>query len=215
MDSGTPANAKVPDGNQSAGAVPSQLTQLLVKADGGDSRAAAELLPLVYDELRRLARQFLARERSGQTLQATALVHEAWVKLVGTADPGWSGRQHFYRTAARAMRQIIVDQARRKASDKRGGRRQRVDADDSNLVAPPASIDVLALHEALERLEARDERKSRIVELRYFAGLTNDETAEVLGVTTRTIEREWLYIRAWLRRELDDEGHGQPSDTKG
>lgn len=174
-----------------------------------DLRAAEELLPLLYDELRALARSRLARERPGQTLQPTALVHEAWMRLVGDGDPGWNGRAHFFGAAALAMRRILVEQARRKARIRHGGEQRRVDADAVELepalaVEPPAA-DVLAVDAALHRLEQQDERKAKIVELRWFAGLTVPETAEVLGVSVGTVERDWRFVRAWLRSELEEE----------
>jgi RNA polymerase sigma factor (TIGR02999 family) len=181
---------------------PKTVTRLLDAARDGDSQAADQLLPLVYEELRRLARSRLAKESPGQTLQATELVHEAFLRLVGTADPGWESRAHFFGAAARAMRQILIDRARRKAAQKYGGDQQRASADDSDIVIQPPSVDLLALDEALGKLEARDPRKARIVELRYFAGFNEEETAEVLGVTSRTIQREWRFIRTWLHREL-------------
>ena len=178
------------------------ITQVLATLAGGEKQAAAELLPLVYAELRRLAKSRLAKLPPGQTLQPTALVHEAFVKLVGSSDPGWQNRGHFFGAAARAMRDILVDQARRKASLKHGGDRQRVDTDDMELAIETPVVDLLALDEALNRLEQDDERKARIVMLRYFAGLSREETAEVLGITTRTIDREWRYIVARLHKEL-------------
>jgi RNA polymerase sigma factor (TIGR02999 family) len=189
------------------------VTQLLATMAGGDKRAAAELLPVVYEELRKLAKSRLAKTPPGQTLQATALVHEAYLKLVGEADPGWENRAHFFAAAARAMRDILVDQARRKASVKRGGDLRRVHPQDAELSIESPTTDLVALDEALERLERDDERKARIVELRYFAGLSREETAAALGVTTRTIDRDWRYIIARLHKELSGgdmrgEGHG-------
>lgn len=187
-----------------AGHDPITITQLLDAATTGDSKAAAQLLPLVYDELRKLAWARLAHEPPGQTLQPTALVHEAFVKLVGHGDPGWQGREHFFGAAARAMRQILVDRARRKAAIKHGGGQERVGLeDDYALAIEPPSVDLLALDEALIMLEARNPRQARLVELRYFAGLSAEETAEILGVTVRTIEREWRFIRTWLHRQLN------------
>ena len=163
---------------------------------------AHELLPLVYDELRGLARAALARERPGQTLQATALVHEAYLRVAGEADPGWNGRGHFFGAAARAMRRLLVEQARKKARLRHGGGLERAELDDDALAIEAPGLDVLAVDEALERLEREDQRKGRIVELRYFAGLTNEETAEVLAVSVGTVERDWRFIKAWLRTEL-------------
>ncbi len=181
------------------------MTQLLSAAGGGDSDAAAELLPLVYAELRRLASAYLGRSPPGQTLQPTALVHEAYLRLVGNIDPGWHGRGHFFGAAAQAMRQILVDRARAKASLKRGGGMRRVAP--ANLQAPldaPAE-DLLALDEVLTRLEQEDPRKHQIVMLRFFAGLTAEQTAEVTGASLRTVERDWQFARAWLRAELTRE----------
>ena len=138
----------------------------------------------------------------GATLQTTDLVHEAYLKLVGSEDPGWNGRAHFSRAAARAMRDLLVDNARHKARIKHGGGLRRVTADENRLPIEPPEQDMLALNEALERLEAEDQRKAEVVNLRYFAGLTIPETAEVLGVSTRTIEREWRFVRSWLYNEL-------------
>jgi RNA polymerase sigma factor (TIGR02999 family) len=164
--------------------------------------AAEKLLPLIYDELRKLAQARMAHLGPGQTLQPTALVHEAYMKIVGGADPGWDHRGHFFAAAAQAMRDILVDQARRRASLKRGGDRQRVDAEHAEPTIKAPTDDVLAIHEALERLEAEDPRKRRIINLRYFTGLSNEETASALGVSVGTIEREWRYVRAWLKRQL-------------
>ncbi|MBI4718224.1 MAG: sigma-70 family RNA polymerase sigma factor [Planctomycetes bacterium] len=187
------------------------VSRILRQLGPGRPEPAAELLPLVYGELRRLAKQRLAGLPPGQTLQPTALVHEAYLKLVGSADPGWDNRAHFFVAAARAMRDILVDQARRRASLKRGGDRRRADVEPSDLPIAEPGEDVLALHEALERLEHDDPRKAQIVMLRYFAGLDRAEVAELLGVTTRTIDRDWRYIVARLHRELNpDDPPGPP-----
>lgn len=179
-----------------------QITQLLNSAAGGDRNAAADLLPLVYDELRRLANARLSKAPPGQTLQPTALVHEAYLKLVGNADPGWDSRGHFFGAAARAMRDILVDQARRKGAAKRGGDRSRIEESDAfERIQLPAE-DLLALDEALNRLEVEDPRKAQMVMLRYFAGLSPEETAAALGVHVRTVQRDWRYIVARLHREL-------------
>ena len=164
--------------------------------------AADDLMPLLYHELRRLARSMRAARPPGTTLQTTDLVHEAYLKLVGEEDPGWNGRAHFFGAAARAMREILVDQARRKGRIKHGGGLKRVPADDAPLQIEPPEENMLALNEALERLESDDQRKGEIVNLRYFAGLTIPETAEVLGISTRTVEREWQFSRAWLYTQL-------------
>jgi RNA polymerase sigma factor (TIGR02999 family) len=174
-------------------------------AKGGE--AAEELLPVVYAELRRLAAVLTARLPPGQTLQPTALVHEAFLKLVRDHDPGWEGRRHFFGAAAQAMREILVDQARRKASIKHGGHGQRVELSDGlALVAPPAD-DVLALDEAIQRLEAEEPRLAEIVRLRYYTGLSVEETAAVVGRSVSTVTREWRQARAWLAQRLHpDEG---------
>jgi RNA polymerase sigma factor (TIGR02999 family) len=178
------------------------VTRDLKAAAAGDREAASRLLPLVYSELRKLARARMAKLAPGQTLQPTALVHEAYLRLIGAADPGWDGRGHFFGAAAQAMRDIIVEQARRRAALKRGGDRKRLELQDCDLAIRPPQGDVIALDEALTRLEADDPRKRQIVNLRYFAGLTTKETAGVLGVSVGTVEREWRYIKAWLQTQL-------------
>jgi RNA polymerase sigma factor (TIGR02999 family) len=181
----------------------SDVTSILSAIQQGDPRAAHQLLPLVYDELRKLAAQRLALESPGQTLQATALVHEAYLRLVG-GEPaaGWDGRGHFFAAAAEAMRRILIDSARRKQRPKHGGDRLRVDLDDAgDMIAPPID-DVLALDHALDRLAAEDPASADLVKLRYFAGLSIDEAAEALGMSPRTADRRWAYARAWLRQEM-------------
>ena len=179
-----------------------EVTRVLQELGEEDRQSADELLPLVYDELRSLARARLAREAPGQTLQPTILVHEVYLRLIGDEDPGWNGRRHFFGAAALAMRRILVEQARRKARLKHGGDWQRVDLQDANPAIAPPAMDVLAVDQAVRRLEAKDPRKGRIVNLRYFAGLTTRETAEVLGVSVATIEREWRFIKTLLQVEL-------------
>jgi RNA polymerase sigma factor (TIGR02999 family) len=170
-----------------------------------EPRPACELLPLVYDELRRLAAQRLAREAPGQTLQATALVHEAYLRLVGESpDRPWDSRGHFFAAAAEAMRRILVENARRRHRLKRGGDRARVDVDQVELAAPGIDADVLALDEALERLAQTEPLKAQVVQLRVFAGLTIGQVAEVLGLSISTTDRYWAYARAWLRVEMAD-----------
>lgn len=181
---------------------PKSVTRMLRSAVDGDHEAASDLLPQVYDELRRLARARLRKVPPGGTLQATALVHEAYLRLVGKQDPGWDCRAHFFAAAARAMRDILVEQARRKLAKKRGGDRRRVSNTAVEPAVEPPSEDILAVDEAMRRLEQDDARKGQIVNLRYFARLTVAETAAVLGVSVGTVEREWRYTRAWLRREL-------------
>lgn len=178
------------------------VTEILNAAAQGDSRAAAELLPLVYDELRRLARSRMGKHADGHTLQPTALVHEAFLRLVGQADAAWRNRGHFFAAAAQAMRQIMVDQYRRRMSLKRGGDRARVPADEAEPAIDSPHEDLVALDDALRRLEASDPRKAQIVNLRYFAGLTAEETAAAMGTSLSTIEREWRYIKRWLYAEL-------------
>src|SRR5436309_10857863 len=180
-----------------------EVTQLLNAVDQGDPRAAAQLLPLVYDELRRLAAARLAAEPSGQTLQATALVHEAYLRLVQTpATDRWDGRGHFFAAAAEAMRRILVDAARRKRREKHGGDRTRVDLEAAPPVAPDPRHDLVALDAALTRLAAEDPQAARPVELRHFAGLSVPEAAQALGVSPRTADRVWAFARAWLHRAL-------------
>jgi RNA polymerase sigma factor (TIGR02999 family) len=180
----------------------SDVTRILQRIESGDPSAAEHLLPLVYDELRKLAAARMAQEKPGQTLQATALVHEAYVRLVGSdAAKQWDSRGHFFAAASEAMRRILVDNARRKARLKRGGDRRRVDLDSLEIMAAPGD-DVLALDEALRTLAEQHPEKARLVELRYFAGLTGDEAALALGVSPATADRYWTFARAWLYREL-------------
>jgi RNA polymerase sigma factor (TIGR02999 family) len=181
----------------------SDVTHILSAIERGDPHAAEQLLPLVYDELRRLAAQKLAQEQPGQTLQATALVHEAYLRLVGPGvEPHWDNRRHFFAAAAEAMRRILIDNARRKQSRKHGGDKQRHDLDADALAAPEPDVDLLALDAALARLAEHDLLKAKLVELRYFAGLTGEQAAKVLGISASSADREWVYTRAWLRREL-------------
>jgi RNA polymerase sigma factor (TIGR02999 family) len=180
----------------------SDVSAILRAAQAGDREAAARLLPLVYDELRKLARSRLARLPPGQTLQPTALVHEAYLRLLGKADLRLEDRRHFFFAAARAMRDILVEQARRKAGPQRGGGRRRVELQENLAVIEPPSEDVLALHEALADLEKEDPLKAQIVNLRYFAGMNVKETAQVLGLSERTFHRHWRFISAWLKARL-------------
>ncbi len=180
------------------------LTQILEAASQGDAAAAAQIWPLVYDELRAIAHARIGQQGSGQTLHTTALVHEAYLKLVGSGDPGWDGRAHFFGAAAQAMRQILVDQARRKGRQKHGGQHARVDLDTAAAVVEidAPTDDILSLDEALTDLEKIDPRKSKLVMLRYFAGLTMEETAAALGVSLPTAERDWRYVKVWLYDRL-------------
>jgi RNA polymerase sigma factor (TIGR02999 family) len=181
------------------------VTRILSGIEQGEAHAAEQLLPLVYDELRKLAAAKLAQEKPGQTLQATALVHEAYIRLVGAGDdPHWDNRRHFFAAAAKAMRRILVENARRKRSSKHGGGwRRDVDAEEA-LVAPEPDMDMdlPALYAALHRLAEHDPLKAKLVELRYFAGLTGNQAAAVLGISPSSADRQWVYARAWLRREL-------------
>jgi RNA polymerase sigma factor (TIGR02999 family) len=180
------------------------VTRLLAAAQRGDKQAAAELLPLVYGELRRLAAARLAQERAGQTLNATALVHEAYLRLVG--DQQFDGRRHFFAAAAEAIRRILVDQARRKQAARHGGLREREDVDFDKVAAPAPDGELLALHEALDRFGEQHPEKAELVKLRYFAGLTADQAAAALGISPSTADRHWAYARAWLRRAMSARG---------
>lgn len=178
------------------------VTRILHDWSGGDQNAPDRLMPFVYDELRRLARSFLARERGGHTLQPTALVHEAYVRLVDQRSVNWQNRAHFYGIAASMMRRVLIDHARAHATEKRGGTALHLSLDDVQVPLEQRAADFVALDEALEKLAGFDERKCRIVEMRFFAGLNEDEIAEVLGVATRTVLRDWKKARLWLYREL-------------
>ncbi len=179
-------------------------TQILDELSAGDPGAAQRLLPLVYDELRTLAAAYLRRERAGHTLQPTALVHEAYVRLIAGAQPDWAGRAHFLAVAARAMRNTLVNHALARNAEKRGGGRAMVAVDPESAPAPGHEFDALAVSEALERLAAMDERKARVVEMRFFGGMTVEESARVLGVSVSTVESDWRFARAWLSKELAD-----------
>ena len=184
-----------------------EVTRILQAIDQGDPQAAEQLLPLVYDELRRVAAEKLARENPGQTLQATALVHEAYLRLVDTEKSRhWNSRGHFFAAASEAMRHILVDQAKRKLSQKRGGDRDRLDLDMADLIAPEVSDEVLAVDEALSALAAVDAQAAELVKLRYFAGLSIPEATQVLNIPPRSADRLWAYARAWLRRAIGDPG---------
>jgi RNA polymerase sigma factor (TIGR02999 family) len=181
------------------------VTQILVRMDSGDPRAAEELLPLIYDELRRLAAAKLRREKPGQTLEATALVHEAFVRLVDSAKAQhWTSRGHFFCAAAEAMRRILVERARRKKSAKGGGQFDRIELDHKHLAVAAPSIDLIALDEALEELASRDARKAQLVKLRFFAGLSISQAAEALGISESTADADWAYAKSWLRLKIGD-----------
>ena len=182
-----------------------KITQLLIEWNNGRSGALQDLLPLVYGELRGLAARRLRRERPDHTLQPTALVHEAFIRLVDQRRVRWQNRAHFYGVAAQVMRRILVDRARKRAADKRGAGWQRVTLVGDKTPNSSRDVDVLALDDALRRLAVLDPQQERIVELRYFGGLTLDETAEVTGISTATVKREWAIARAWLRAQLSDQ----------
>jgi len=181
---------------------PGAVTQLLEQARGGDSLALEKLVPLVYGELHRLAARYVRRERPGQSLQATALVHEAYLRLLKDDDLSFQNRAHFLGIAARSMRQILVEHARARGAEKRGGARRRITLDESVAAGEARDVDLLALDEALDRLARQDANQARIIELRFFGGLTNEETAEALGISPATVKRAWTVARAWLFREL-------------
>jgi RNA polymerase sigma factor (TIGR02999 family) len=178
------------------------VTRILNAIEHGDKKAADKLLPLVYDELRRLAAYKMSKELPGQTLQATALVHEAYIRLVGSEAHNWSSRTHFFTVAAEAMRRILIDNARRKKRIKRGGGRRRKSLDDTDIAIKGPSNDLIALDEALEKLAKKDKIKADLVKLRYFTGLTSKQAAKVLGISNSTAVEHWAYIRAWLRLEI-------------
>jgi RNA polymerase sigma factor (TIGR02999 family) len=189
-----------------------EVTRILSAIEQGDPQAAEQLLPLVYDELRKLAAEKLAQEKPGQTLQATALVHEAYLRLAGPeGGRHWSGRGHFFAAAAEAMRRILVERARHKKSLRAGGGHRRVELADIEAAAGDPSDRLLALEDALERLQKKDKRKADLVKLRFFAGLTTEQAALVLGISTSTAENVWAYARSWLRLQIGGgAGSGQP-----
>ncbi len=183
----------------------SDVTRILNAIERGDAKATDELLPLVYEELRVLAAQKLSHEPAGQTLQATALVHEVYLRLVGDEPQTWQKRGHFFAAAAEAMRRILVESARRKRSHKRGGAQQRVELEEADLTMDGPSVDLIALDEALARLAVKDAQLAELVKLRYFAGLSLEQVAEMQGVTRRTATSHWAYARAWLHRTMTAE----------
>ena len=179
-----------------------QVTQLLIDWSNGDKAAVDKLIPLVYDELRRLARYYMRRERAGATLQTTALVNEAYMRLVDQKNVQWQNRAHFFAIAAQLMRRILIDRARKRYNSKRGGDVRKVSLDQAAIVSTGRSGDLVALDEALTDLEAIDQRKSKVVELRFFGGLNIEETAEVMSISPATVQREWSMAKAWLYREI-------------
>jgi len=181
---------------------PHEVTQLLAEWSHGDNGALAELTPLVYEELRRLAHHFMEGQRPEHTLQTTALVNEAYMRLADQTKPSWQNRAHFFAIAARAMRQILVNYAKSSRAQKRGGGALRVELDEAALVSPEESKEIVDLHEALERLAALDSRKAQVVELKYFGGLNYDEMAEVLKISPVTVRRDWEFAKLWLYTEL-------------
>jgi RNA polymerase sigma-70 factor, ECF subfamily len=181
---------------------PHRVTQLLQQWSHGDDSALAELTPLVYEELHRLAHHYMEGQRTNHTLQTTALVNEAYLRLADQTNPNWQSRAHFFAVAARAMRQILVSYARSQRSQKRGGGGARIELDESAILSPEQSKEIVDLHEALERLDTLDSRKARVVELKFFGGLNYDEIAEVLKIGNRTARRDWEFARIWLYREL-------------
>jgi RNA polymerase sigma factor (TIGR02999 family) len=177
-------------------------TLLLSAAERGDPKAADQLLELVYEELRRLATSKMAQEAPGQTLQPTALVHEAWLRLVGANNPKFENRAHFFSAAAEAMRRILIDRARRKLTQRHGGGYARVDLEEQDLAAPDSDRELLAVHEVLDKLAVEHPAQAQVVKLRYFAGMTNGETADALGISVATVKNYWAYARAWIFQEL-------------
>lgn len=190
---------------------PGEVTLLLERVRSGDKEAETRLIETVHGELRRIAKAHMRRERADHTLQTTALVNEAYLKLVGQKGAQFHNRAHFFAVAAKVMRRILVDYARSRLAEKRGAGRDVLPLDEALVFSPQRSGEVVALDEALQRLQREDERVSRVIELRFFGGLTVEETAEVLNVSARTVKREWSFGRAWLRAEL---GPGGPDETK-
>ena len=190
----------------------SDVTRILEQIQAGNTQASDQLLPLVYAELRVLARSRVAREKHAHSMQPTSLVHEAYLRLLGDGDPRWGGRAHFFAAAGEAMRRILVEKARRRASVKHGGDLRRVELHSNAAAEDPRSEELLSLDAALERLEARDASMAGVVKLRYFAGMTVSETAEALGLSPRSVNRMWTGARAWLRREMDRDPAKDPPD---
>ena len=182
----------------------SDVTRILEAIQAGQTQEAKELLPLVYDELRRIAAAKMAREQPGQTLQPTALVHEAWLRLGGDAQAAWQNRAHFFAAAAEAMRRILIEKARRRQRVRHGGGLERTDLDEIEIAGPEADERLLEIHEALDRLAQEDPARAEVVKLRYFVGLSDREVAEALGLSERTVERHWAYAKVWLLRAVRD-----------
>jgi RNA polymerase sigma factor (TIGR02999 family) len=185
---------------------PHRVTQLLQQWSNGDDAALAELTPLVYEELRRLAHHYMEGERPDHTLQTTALVNEAYLRLADQTNPNWQSRAHFFAVAARAMRQILVSYARSNRAQKRGGGGARIELDEAAILSPEQSKEIVDVHEALEKLATLDKRKAQVVELKYFGGLSQDEIAEVLKVSSMTVRRDWMFAKTWLYDELHNAG---------
>jgi len=179
-----------------------RVTDLLTRWSHGDDAALEELTPLIYEELRRLAHHYMKGERPDHTLQTTALVNEVYLRLADQTNPDWQSRAHFFAVAARAMRQILVSYARSNRAQKRGGGGARIELDEAAIMSPEQSNEIVDVHEALERLGRLDERKARVVELKYFGGLNHDEIAEVMKISTITVRRDWVFAKAWLHNEL-------------
>ncbi|MGH9846699.1 MAG: sigma-70 family RNA polymerase sigma factor [Blastocatellia bacterium] len=192
---------------------PKEVTQLLIDWSNGDQAALDKLMPLVHGELRRMAKRYMARQSPGHTLQTTALINEAFIKLVGQQDKHWQNRAHFFGVAAQAMRSILVDYARSRRYEKRGGGAQQVSLDEALTVSEERAAELVALDDALNELAKVDPRKCRVVELRYFGGLSVEETAEALKVSAVTVMRDWSMAKAWLHRELSN-GNGDDAGTK-
>lgn len=179
-----------------------QITQLLVQWGDGDQTALGDLMPIVYDELRLMANRFMRRQDSGHTMQTTELIHEAYLKLAGNDEKEWKNRAHFFAVASQAMRHILVNYALSKQSKKRGGDQQKITLEENSMVSTERSAEIVALDSALSDLAVLDERASRVVELKFFGGMTNEETAEALKVSTETVKRDWHFARSWLLRKV-------------
>ena len=189
------------------------VTALLMELTNGNREAASELMPIVYDELRKLAGRYMRRERTDHTLQATALLHEAYLKLVQQQEANWQSRAHFFGIAAQVMRHILIDHARGHTSEKRGGGKRPVPLEEALIFTPEKSLELLRLDESLQRLAELDPRQGRVVELRFFGGLTVEETADVLGVSPKTVKREWSMAKAWLHGDMKRSHGDKPADV--